>query len=962
MNVKMETLRTTWKSRLRSLFGFVRSIWPYLVIVSAGVICAALWTQGKVIYYWDEYLPLNPSIDARVFAVPWLTVSGHGQYWPEAIYWWWQTAPYLLLSEIHLDLQLSQIVYFTALLVIAGIGLYKLTPLIFGWEPTNPTTFVPRLAGAILYMNNYWVMSAPLNDNYVVWFAYALLPWCVLVLLRIKPGSFRFRTHLGPIVVLVLLSLMIGGFAVLYPPVALEIVLIAVAYYVLANLGNRKELLTGLSKIAAVIVLANLWQALLIFQESSSGLALWSSSTGYQSALVILRSSSDLLPQVTAIRFPAPPFGQPVWGATGWTGSVLTLLGFAIPLLALFPLLTASGRRSKPYVFSVTLYLGSLVLLEGLSGPAAGLYEVLFVPGSPALGFHDLYTSWGFAVCFFVSTCVSFGVCVLLRWANNWKPNRRLIDAKLAARRRSRVALTVVLSVAAIGVIVGSQFVAWTPNAVPSIAGVSSRTTFPSYFWQLSDYLEQNDQNRLVLGLPVGATLMGLNWSDNQSGFIGTNPFGWSAGIPGLFDGEVSPQDYSIYYSTIYDTITYSETTQFAKLLVALDIEYVVLQTNFIQTWPGGPPPFSISHLEAFLSSQSNLTLAATFGPFLVYSNTLPVSLFVAGHSINFAPTLSNPWNVSETPTGYFETFTDVADQGMLPNGTVGYLGHAKVSNSSFNMSLTYAKSLQTNYTYMLMPSYTSLGFNSTSVRFIIVNFTCSSPAAQLYLEAGNVTYGTPGSRWVFLNYFDASNPGDLAITAVSSITPTSVAFELPYYAPSSLNFVGFGITLFSPHNDSNYWINITSVKFAQYVSPAQWADLLIGSSVVGSEHIFISNGLTSEGAANGPLPRISYAEINSVDYSVNVVGAESPFVLLFAQTYSGMWTATFRSDGTVVGPHFQLNEYANGWLVSQLGNYTILVQFIESGISQITLYATISGIGAVFLGVFFCWYRWRRR
>ncbi len=68
-----------------------------------------------------------------------------------------------------------------------------------------------------------------------------------------------------------------------------------------------------------------------------------------------------------------------------------------------------------------------------------------------------------------------------------------------------------------------------------------------------------------------------------------------------------------------------------------------------------------------------------------------------------------------------------------------------------------------------------------------------------------------------------------------------------------------------------------------------------------------------------GPLPQIKFVQVSSSHYRIEIIGASTPFLLGFHETYDPHWQI-YLSGKTF--PHFMIDGYANGYLINQTGNF----------------------------------------
>jgi hypothetical protein len=75
-------------------------------------------------------------------------------------------------------------------------------------------------------------------------------------------------------------------------------------------------------------------------------------------------------------------------------------------------------------------------------------------------------------------------------------------------------------------------------------------------------------------------------------------------------------------------------------------------------------------------------------------------------------------------------------------------------------------------------------------------------------------------------------------------------------------------------------------------------------------------------------VPIIHFNKLSPANYKVEVKEAEEPFILVFSESYHPLWQATIGETKIAEGDHFIANSYANAWLVSKTGTYTINLNF----------------------------------
>lgn len=107
--------------------------------------------------------------------------------------------------------------------------------------------------------------------------------------------------------------------------------------------------------------------------------------------------------------------------------------------------------------------------------------------------------------------------------------------------------------------------------------------------------------------------------------------------------------------------------------------------------------------------------------------------------------------------------------------------------------------------------------------------------------------------------------------------------------------------------------------------------------------------------------PSVSYNKINPTRYEVSIKGAESPFLLIFSESYDSRWAAFFPTDtrGKLVSwfpktqdkeyvvnsRHILANGYANAWWVDKKGNYSMVVEFLPQRLLSVGYIISITSI-----------------
>jgi hypothetical protein len=924
------------------------------------------WTKLNYTYFWDQYVPFSPGIDLHLYSYPWLEVAGHGVYFPDFSQWYLETVPYWILWRLGVPVSMAETVVFFAIVAVSGIGSFEVLLLILKrtFQLSDVASYVPATLGATLYAVNTYVVFGPLNDDYAIWMAYAIFPIFALSCIRLLevPNGKSPLWFSWPILAALSAGLLIGLVGT-YPPLFGEMVILAPLVALSLALYRRSHsrvgpssLVVGIAVLAAILVFATLWDLPVLIGTSQSNLASYSSGNYYW-AISNIRLTGAANPPVLALLYPVFPAILTNVVAPSWISFTSIVGALGLTLMAFVPLTVSEGRRAKFYLMSVVVFLIASGLLSGFDGTLGIVYRLFYVPGSPLLGFQNLTMSLAFLALVSKVLCFTQGFVVIRAYLFRRSlsidaPRSRLpASHSIALLNRTPWLVTGV----AVVLIVSSQAVGWSPYATPNYDGISANMQIPNYYLQLANYLEENSQGHVVLGLPVGAGLLGLNWSGGQGGFIGNNPIQWLSGVPTLFDGQVSASDAYIYYNEIYTTIEQGSGTNFASLLSSQNIKYVVLQTNFVPSWEGGPPAFNLTEIHEFLNNQPNLELVKEFGPEIVYENLATTSLVFTTSPIMFNPTSVNPL-YSDSVGG--SILPGLSGAQALPydgtNGQISFQGTTFYGPDGLQLNLTYPGTPGANHTWIFYPSSHYIGVSTNRFHFVEVTYKSSDRAAQLYLMASNQSYGVDGHIWWFLTAYNNSDPSNTQNTVVSSLDLQTAVFALPASYPEALNYLGFGITLKDPNAGSLNSVDVTNVTLAGYTNRSQWGSFLQFNGNVSDPPalLFANEAPQYEGLSS---PSVSYIQRNPSLVTVRVANSTGRFLLTFAQTYANGWCAVIGGRLPCVPPNDIVNGFAMGWLVNQTGTFQVDIEFesVTTSLQNELLPVSVGGVFAVSLGIY---------
>lgn len=106
----------------------------------------------------------------------------------------------------------------------------------------------------------------------------------------------------------------------------------------------------------------------------------------------------------------------------------------------------------------------------------------------------------------------------------------------------------------------------------------------------------------------------------------------------------------------------------------------------------------------------------------------------------------------------------------------------------------------------------------------------------------------------------------------------------------------------------------------------------------------------------------LTYEKVSSAKYIVHIKNASNSFILVFSELFDPNWQATY-TDRTVLGDHYLVNTYANGWWVNRGGSFDIEIEFapqrlLELGEKVSTI--TFSGM-IILLGGWIIIKKWKK-
>lgn len=132
-------------------------------------------------------------------------------------------------------------------------------------------------------------------------------------------------------------------------------------------------------------------------------------------------------------------------------------------------------------------------------------------------------------------------------------------------------------------------------------------------------------------------------------------------------------------------------------------------------------------------------------------------------------------------------------------------------------------------------------------------------------------------------------------------------------------------------HTTFNYSpvLNATSAKLSLILAPP--ADIKIKN--ISFEKVFNHNLILEETDRLRPQkifqPNIKWKKITPTLYEVILDNKESPYIMIFSETFHPLWKIIDTKGKELELPHFSINGFANAWLIEDLLPQKIYVKFI---------------------------------
>ena len=963
-----------------------------LYIVIAGLV-VVLWLHGGVLFFWDTILPFHPASDIYFYSFTWNQAIFNGVPGQTNEWLSYFVVFYILHSLIHFSLPLSQFVLFYSLFTLSGITMYRLIKFL-ALENNNANLYLPALAGALVYMFNFYAAGSLLSDFFESWFLYSLMPLIILVFYSGMRRSVNRETYWLDILCLIVLFAVISVSFWEEPYLiwAVFILFIFILNYIFREgfIRNREKFISVIKFLfisISSIIITGLWYIYPYLNNVFSNLESISPSGkgGTLAAyhiLVTSLTSTGTDPFMKALQLLAiyPTYSPAPGELYVWQNvyllvlsplNIILLASAIFFLVAVFFPLTQRGM-SKNNILNNKLLYGLIFILvffglQGINPVLRWITDLLLTTKFPYISI--LYGTnlqfLGFPLIFLYSIAVSKTIqsmCDFSERENSAKYNQkadRIAKTNLYKFKFARRQIGIIILVFLIMIIAVYPWYMWTPYATPVYNTgydqeiVPAVVNLPGYVYELTDFIQTNANNSNTLILPTSNNFLTMGF--NGSSFADDQYPALMLGAPVLFQTQIADNNVtSDIQNLVYNPLVLGN--HLSNYLSELDIKFIILNRAFV-VGSGNYFYENITYLQGMLQRQPNIQLVRTFGPIQVYENTQKMGIIQIGDAIHFSPTESKPYG----------------ELSILRNFTADGLTHYPLPPVTYNITDNGSIVLKNNRLISTEnPVYffnnNPLNINESTYHYLSITFKTSGPNVSLYV--GTTTGFSNGSFGnSILQPLNLSSNSLLQQLYVNSTSYRTYIYPL-FGQPSSwystyndtynytLNRLVLSLSFNKLFANESGSIEITNMSVLKYINQDE-NFYYLASNLNSSSQVLVQNNIYTNNTSLNKAS-ITYKEINPTKYIVNVINASGPFVLDFKQNFNSGWDIYI--NGTKNNSdHFTADIYNNGWLITQKGNFTIEIiykpQHEYNIITDVSLYSFVLILALILAYVSYVYY-----
>jgi len=525
-----------------------------------------LWYRPNfIIAVGDEFPYINPVLNFPKSVFLWISQNGGKPSSSGALLLW--TGLHFILGKIGLSDDIIQISIMTASFLLGGISMFFLSSLIFKKD------VIASFSASVFYMFNM-IHLLGISNVVVSWFFF-LLPLSITFLIKAMQATWDKRNRLKSIFLFALSSMGLFSFSVLNPPFILLAILsflVVIIYCLMINEKlQAKSLIKELLGLLIIVFLVNIWWIVPLFTFFPL----------HTKGTISINAVVDVSKWIWT--HSRSSFLNLLWlnGFWGWKPEYFSysivyshpffrFIVFVPMFLVLFGLLIKEksfNRNSVSYLYYSVIILLLLFLTKGLHSPFSNINLFLYnhIPG-----FWVFRESWKFCsiIPIFFSLLIGYS-CSLI----SHKVLRR--ESKFKRGIWNWLLLSVIIFPFLI-----ICFPFFTGEAIERSSNFSAYIKIPSYWYNLSNYVNQKrEEFRILIMPPATSYVETYDW-----GYFG------AGNLPVRFiskpslqreHGYVSNYAYQSIINYVYEKDEFAIT---CNLLSLLNGKYILQRNDVIQS------------------------------------------------------------------------------------------------------------------------------------------------------------------------------------------------------------------------------------------------------------------------------------------------------------------------------------------------------------------------------------------
>jgi len=872
----------------------------------------ASWFQnGNSQFLGDFFVPSNPIQYLSRFSQSWDPNLDFGIFSLFTLF----PTPRIFLIEFYSGIFLItgssvavELFLVLAILLLAYFGMRYLWTAIF--RAPGPS-LGQAIAGLFFVVNPFVTLYI---ENPVGIIAYAMIPWCLGFTIKGLRGC-------GTLKYSALVSACFTISLITFPQVAISILIVTgmMAIFVHHLMGKpftrMKQTVFMVSCFLLTVGLNAYWLLLTLAKTNLF----------FQSYSQVRPSSPSLNAQNTIFATPRllgdwsllAGYGGHLYlpYSPSYYSDALTVISTsAIPIIA-FSIVVLSPLNKRNIAIAGASLLG-IILATGTNPPFGFAYGlVLSIPGSSLFRNPPRY---------FLSV-VALGYSILLGCFVNFFVLKLRISSSVHRVSSIGVVLFVLLAIAF--------------ASSPMISGELTRNWYdptmkgyqvPTYYSEASNWLSNKDSVSRVLILPHTGVYMATLWGyqgGNIYPYLFANPVITSSG------GQYSSSSASDLINSVYDEFYANHTTYLGKVLSLLGVSYVLFDQSVDTEFYNLPPPQITLSL---LGNQADIQLVRVFGNLTLYRNMEHVSVVNGAYNIDIlGGTPTNPASIARVDDFRkgWQLGPSLSGGAVPANGSLTFESQRLVVTVPANGQYVFAE-LYRNVTFASGAKYLIVDAQTTDPTSIALTLETLRGEVHLYAE-------NPPDQ-TLLNHYELTNQSYLVyrIDGISS-NVTEIRFaisnKLDTLYSGTLRAEFSRLVLANQIGDLSDMMDI--VQQSNF-DPA--VDAVTLTTFLNPSLIRMMNTMNAS-ISQSPDLRVRQIEPTSVTVDAK---ASHPFVLAYFTSFDEGFTA--KVDGGPPALHFQVDGFANGWLIENTGSFTIRISFVTQRTFLFGIGITFATIGVI--------------